>query len=462
MIYDNVTLMSEERVMVTERDLLRMDVIARAARRELTAGEVARMLGLSVRQVRRLIRVHREKGAMGLVHGNRGRGSTRRLPETTRAQVMALLRTDYVDYNTRHIRDELEEEHGLCLSYATVRRLREAAGIPSPYSHRVRRHRLRRERGAQEGMLLQADGSDHDWLEGRGPQLTLIAYIDDATGQIVGATFREQEDAVGYLQVLWEICRRQGVPRMLYTDRHTILRSPRKATLEQKLRGETPKSQVGRALEQLGIEHIPARSPQAKGRVERLFGTLQDRLVKALRREGATSREGANRVLARYIPRHNRHFARPAAQPQSAYRPWPEGLVAKQIFAFHYERVVGNDNTFAFGGLRLPIAPGPRRCSYARARVTVHLHLDGELCVYYQGERIARFAHAPHVPVRVDRFTPAEPIPLPPTVGPEPEEEPTPVEPPRPPVRPGPDHPWRKPYKSQEQKQGDIFIDKSG
>jgi transposase len=186
--------MDTQRVEVTPYELLRMDIISRVAHGQTTAVQAAGALDLSVRQIRRLVHSFREEGTKGLIHGNRGRPSPRRIPDAVRTQVMALLRGIYLDYNTSHARDELEDEHGIGLSYASVRRLRREAGLHSPKSHRVATHRHRRERAAREGLLLQADGSDHDWLEGRGPRMCLIAFIDDATGRIAGGCFRQAED----------------------------------------------------------------------------------------------------------------------------------------------------------------------------------------------------------------------------------------------------------------------------
>lgn len=433
--------MSEGRY-VTQKDWLRIDLVQRAASGQLTAPQVAQALGISLRQVRRLIASSRQKGAEGLIHGNRGRISPARLPADTRERVLRLLRSEYADYNTAQARDDLEEVHGIRLSYAALYRLRRAAGLASPRHYRVAAHRTRRQRAAQEGLLLQADGSPHDWLEGRGPRLTLIAYIDDATGQVLGATFREQEDVVGYLEVLRAVCTTCGVPHSLYTDRHTLFGPPPEATIAQKLRGEPPQSHFQRALETLGIVRIPAHSPQAKGRIERLFGTLQDRLPKELRRAGACTRAQANQVLAAYLPRFNARFARPAAQTPPAYRPWPADLVPERVFGFHYERTVAADNTIAFAGLHLPIPPGPAHRHYARARVALCQQLDGRLDIYYQGERLASYAHAPDVPVRVDHFVPAEPIRYAPTdVSPPPR---APARGRRPASRPADDHPWRR------------------
>lgn len=431
----------EKKVTVTDRELLRIDLVSRAARRELCARVVADGLGISVRQVRRLIQAYRMKGAAGLIHGNRGRVSPRRTPDATRQQIIDLLRSDYTDYNTSALHDVLQDEHGVRISYTALRHIRMAAGFPSPRRYRVRAHRRRRERAAQEGLLLQIDGSSHAWLEDRGPRLALIAFIDDATGKITGAIFRDQEDVIGYLQVLSHTCQTYGLPHSLYTDRHTIFQSPKNPTLQQKLRGEKPLSQFGRVLAQLGIQHIAAQSPQAKGRIERLFGTLQDRLVKELRRCHATTRQQANQVLQQYIPKFNARFGKPPRQPDSAYRPWPQGLRPEFVLALRYERTVANDHTISFGGLRLPLMPARHRRNFVKARVQLFLHLDGQLTIHYQDQTLGSFAHDPDHPVRANHFVPAEPIHyLPTVIAPSPPK-------PRSPTRPGPTHPWRYPYK---------------
>jgi transposase len=248
-----------------------------------TGREAASLLGLSTRQFRRLIAAFRKEGAAGLAHGNRGRQSPMKTPDEVCQRVWALARGEYSDYNDTHFTEKLTEVHGIDLSRSTVRRLRRAIGQGSPRKRRAPHHRKRRDRYSQAGMLLQLDGSTHDWLEGRGPHLTLIAAIDDATGQVPYALFREEEDAAGYFELMLAISHSHGLPQAVYSDRHTIFQSPKKATLQQKLAGERPRSQFGRLMDELGIELIAALSPQAKGRIERLFGTLQDRLTKELR-----------------------------------------------------------------------------------------------------------------------------------------------------------------------------------
>jgi hypothetical protein len=354
-----------------------------------------------------------------------------------------LAKETYRDYNDCHFTEELAEKHGIQLSRSSVRRIRRQAKLKSPRKRRSPRHRSRRERRAQAGMLLQTDGSRHNWLEGRGPWLSLIAYIDDATNEVSGAIFREEEDAAGYFLGLQEICLQNGIPGAIYADQHTIFQSPTKATLEQELAGEQPRSQFGRLLAELGIELIVARSPQAKGRIERLWGTFQDRLVKALREAGASNLEEANQVLKGFLPRHNQRFRVKPDQEGTAYVPWPKQYRAKDYFCFKHTRTVTNDNTVPFDGHRLQIPPGTKRKSYAKAKVQIQQHLDGRLEIHYQGKRLATFQPADASPVRVNRFalfstdeTSDRHI----------RSVPVAKSNQRKPFKPAADHPWRKPF----------------
>jgi hypothetical protein len=228
----------------------------------------------------------------------------------------------------------------------------------------------------------------------------------------------------------------------LYSDRHTIFESSKEATLEQKLAGEAPLSHFGRTLRLLGIGRIAAQSPQAKGRVERLFGTLQDRLVKELRRAGAHTLAEANRLLAAYVPRFNTRFARPPAVAQPAYSRWPRHLSSAHVFACHYTRTVANDNTIAFDNLHLPIPPTSERRNWAHAQLDLYLHYSGTLRIEYQQQTIASYKHDSSVSIRVDHFVPAVPIRYAPT----PDTRPPLAEKPskmRVTVTPAADHPWR-------------------
>lgn len=385
----------------------RMYVIQSVDEGRMTALQASLELGLSVRQIRRLISTYRQEGAVGLVHGNRDKPSPRRLNSEQEQRIVTLIKQQFRDYNTLHLRQELQEQFAITISYSSLYRLRLRARLLSPRTRRVPKHRSRREPRQTAGDMLQTDASTHDWLEGRGPHLSLVAYIDDATNQIVGATFREQEDATGYMLVLRDICLQQGVPLSIYADRHTIFQSPAKPTIEQTLKGEEPLTQFGRVLKQLDVRLIPALSPQAKGRVERLFETLQDRLVKFLRSHNACSCQEANLLLPTYLAQHNAHFMHPSMLREVSYRPWMDGVDPGAIFCFVYKRMVAGDNTITFDGHHLQIPPGPHRRSYARASVEVRLHLHGDLSVHFENQLIASFMPLDNRPVRADHFVPA-------------------------------------------------------
>jgi len=245
------------------------------------------------------------------------------------ARVVELATSTYAGFNRQHLTEMLAEHHGIVLSRPTVHRILATAGVAPIRHRRPARHRQRRDRYPREGMLLQVDGSRHDWLEGRGPYLTLIGGIDDATGLVPWACFREQEDSQGYFQLFREVVRRRGIPMAVYSDQHSIFYSVKKApTLEEQLTGRRTPTQVGRLLEELGTRWIRARSPQAKGRVERLWGTFQDRLTSELRLAGASTQEEASVVLERYLARHNRRFTVPPADPTPALAALAQGKVS--------------------------------------------------------------------------------------------------------------------------------------
>lgn len=434
----------DKEVTLTVREQKRLFVITEVVAGRWTAAEAAAKLGLSLRQMRRVLAAFRRDGPAGLVHGNRGRATSRRIPPEIREQVIDLTSTRYPDYNDYHLTETLAEEHGIALSRSSVRRIRREAGLPGPRKRRSPRHRSWRERSPQRGMLLQIDGSKHDWLEGRGPKLCLIAAIDDATGEIPWAVFRPEEDAAGYFLLLQHIFQTHGLPLAIYADRHTIFQSPKKASIAEELAGKPPRSQFGRLLDELDIQLIKAHSPQAKGRIERLFETLQDRLLKTLRQGGATSVDDANHVLPGFLPRFNARFGVPPTEEQSAFRPWPTGLQPDDVLCFKHERVVANDNTISFSGQRLPIEPDSHRRSYAHCRVEARQLLNGQLLVCYQGKPLARFKPLLAGPPAVGRFTPADPQPVKARITPSKHSHQPRA--PRPANKPASDHPWRKPF----------------
>src|SRR6516225_9960067 len=258
--------MIRETITLNQKEQHRVHILTRLQGGILRAAEAASLLGLSVRHLRRLLARFRRHGAAAVSHGNRGRPSHRRLTAAVRAQVLTLARTTYAGVNDHHLTELLRLHHGICLSRPTVQRLLRGAGLPSPRRRRPPRHRRRRERMPQTGLLVQMDGSHHPWLEDRGPRLVLLAAIDDATGRVLAAVFRLEEDAHGYFLLLGQLIRRYGLPAAVYTDRHGIFhRDPRTPpTLSEQLAGRLASTQVGRALQELGIRWIGARSPKPR------------------------------------------------------------------------------------------------------------------------------------------------------------------------------------------------------
>lgn len=374
----------------------RWDVVQRIAAGKLTTSEAAEVLRLSTRQVRRLRRRTEVEGRAALVHGNRGRPPVHTIDAAIRARILTLRRTTYRDFNDAHFAEKLAQEtRPIEVSVRTVRRILRAGGIGSVWHRRPRQHRRRRDRKPQRGLMLLWDGSRHRWLEERGPVLTLVAAIDDASSELLpGGIFVEQECALAYLQLLQTIATDCGLPASIYMDQHGALkRNDDHWTLAEERRGRQDPTQVGQALEALGITPIYALSPQAKGRVERLWGTLQDRLASELRLAGARTAADATAVLARYRPEHNRRFAIAPADTTAAWRPVRRELDLGRVCSFRYEATVLKDNTVRLGGLVLDIPPGPRRRSYADRRVEVRQLLDGSWRVYL-GDRVIATAPA--------------------------------------------------------------------
>ena len=370
----------------------RLEAVERIAKGELTVGQAAQVLGLSARQVRRVRRAVKKRREQGVVHGNSGRIPANRLAEKIRRRIVELRRKKYEGFNDHHFTEKLEEVEGVKVSRSSVQRMLRAAGIGPPRKRRPPRHRRRRDRKAQAGLMVLWDGSSHDWLDGRGPMLCLMGSVDDASSELLpGAHFVEQECAAGYLTVLKAIAEEKGLPWSAYMDQHgSLKRNDEHWTLEEELRGEQDPTQVGRALKSFEIEVIYALSPQAKGRVERLWGTLQDRLVSELRLAGATNAAEANRVLERFRPDYNRRFAVSPADPAPAWRAVCRGTDLDRVCSFYYEATVLNDNTVHLGGIVvIDVPPGPRKRSYAKERVEVRQILDGSWRVYLGDALIA-------------------------------------------------------------------------
>lgn len=383
---------------MTAKEQHRAWVLTKVLAGELTMAEAAATLGLSERQLWRLRVPFRRLGPGALVHGNRDKPSPRRIDAALRGRIVELRRTTYADVNDTHFTELLEDPEKIVVSRATVRRILRAEGLGSPRRRRPPKHRSRRPRMAAEGLLLQLDGSTHDWLQGRGPWLTLVGGIDDATGTVPAAVFRDQEDAAGYLTILRDTVKGSGIPGAVYRDRHGAFAPTNPGRTEP---GEPEAlSQLGRALVELGIGSVVARSPQAKGRIERLWGTFQDRLVVELRLAGVTDRDGANEFLASFLPRFNARFAVPAEDPAPAWRAVPDDVRLERIFVFKYRCKVARDHTVRLDGQVLQLPKGRGGSGYAGKQVEVHVRLDGSI-VAFDGERELVATPAPPDPAQL-------------------------------------------------------------
>ena len=383
----------------------KLDVVERLERGELTIAEGAQVLGLCRRQMQRIRKQVKSKGARGVLHGNAGREPTHKTGARLREQIVVLRQGKYEGFNDQHFTEKLREVEGLSLSRETVRRILRDEGIEAARKRRAPKHRRRRDRRAQSGQMILWDGSRHDWLETRGPRLCLMGAIDDATGELLpGAHFTEQESTVGYLRVLHEVVTQKGVPLSVYMDRHAALkRNDDNWTLEEQLAGRQEPTHVKRALDDLGIQVIYALSAQAKGRVERLWGTLQDRLVSELRLAKACTAAEADAVLETYRFAHNKRFAVSAKESHSAWRSYTAKLPPHDICALQYVRMVNNNNTVKIGKVIIDIPKQPRRGTFAKATVMVCHLLSGRYHVYLKDELIG--IGQGQVPIKSDSKT---------------------------------------------------------
>jgi transposase len=414
---------------MSTRELRRAGVLARVAAQTLTLNAAAVLMAVSYWQAKRLYRRYRLGGAKGLQHRSAGRASNRAVSRRRRARVLALIRTKYSGrvgerFGPTLAAEHLASEDGVTVDHETLRRWMLAAGLWSRARKRSP-HRQRRERKAHRGELVQLDGSLHAWFEGRGPHACLLTLVDDATGTTLGQ-FSAQETiwaAVGVLR-LW--LAQYGVPRALYTDwKNVYVRVP---TAEERATGAVPLTQFGRMCAALGIQIIPASSPQAKGRIERNHGTHQDRLVKKLRRRRIQDLDTANAfVAAEYWAEHNARFARPPAAVDDFHQRAPSARALAAIFQLETRRVVSNDWVVRYRNRllqlhrRTPLPP-------ARSMVLVREDATGALTIQYRGARVA------YTDI-TDRPAPTSRAPVAPgPVGPTPRSS-----------RPCGDHPWRRP-----------------
>jgi transposase len=381
--------MQKEVIEISQKELTRYEVLRRVNDGTISLKEASYYMGVSYRQA---IRINKDaKGGISfLTHGNRGKTASNRLSEDIRSRVLELSQGDYKEFNDTHFTEELAKL-GINISRETVRAIRRSAGIAPKRKRRPKKHHKRRSRKTSEGLMMLWDGSPHKWFGKDYPSCCLMAAMDDSTGKILALLFCENECSWAYLNILRQVVKKHGIPCSIYQDKHTALkRNDNFWSIEEELAGRQEPTQVGLALDDLGIKPIFANSPQAKGRIERLFETLQDRLVAELVMGGITSIEAANEyVNCGYIDRFNERFA-VSALDKHRWRRLEAGMDIDKICSFRYSAKVANDNAVRFCGLIFDIAEGPRGRSYARCEVELRQLLDGSWRIYYDDKLIAK------------------------------------------------------------------------
>jgi transposase len=343
--------MKQEVICMTQKQFKTHEVIARACEGILTVGEAAEALGISERQIIRKKKRYREEGAAASIHRNSLRVPANRLPDETAAKIVELKRSDkYADCNFRHFRELLAELHGIEISYTALRCLLKSRGIGSPIRRRRFKPHRRRKRRPQAGLLLQVDATPFAWFKGDQRKYALCGGIDDATGQITGLFMCRNECLHGYFETFRRTIRNYGVPVSVYADRHTIFQSPNKAKAEIDPKIKANDTQFGRALKELGVTLIAARSPQAKGRIERLWGTLQSRLPVEFAVRGITTADAANEFLESYVYAFNSEFAVEPENAESMFSKPKEGLNLDCVLCVKEQRAVDSGGVFSYGG----------------------------------------------------------------------------------------------------------------
>jgi hypothetical protein len=406
----------EDRVIMSVKELRRVHVIRQTREKKLTQVQAGILLGLTPRHIRRLIERVTQAGDQGLAHRGRGKPSNRRIPEKVQTKALTLYAQRYGDFGPTLAAEKLAERHGITLSAETVRGWLLAKGV-THFQRRKRPHRAWRERKAHVGELVQLDGSHHDWLEGRGPRCVLMAYIDDASSRVY-ARFYAYEGTIPAMDSFTRYVQQYGMPLAIYADKHSTYHSPAEPTVAEQLAGVEPMSQFGRALGELGVELIPAHSPQAKGRVERLFKTFQDRLIKELRLAGGSTLDEANRFLEDYLPIYNQRFSVHPVQPADLHRPRPASRELDRSLCIKTTRCLRRDWTVAHHGHLYQVQTNVRA-----THVQVEERVDGTMRMTHKGRALVYHA----ITARPVKAVEAKK-----------------VHPPRCPVTPRPDHPWRQ------------------
>ena len=382
----------EDRLLMRPQEWKRLHLIYQALEKKIQQKQAAELAGLSARQMRRLMKRVRQEGDRGILHRKRGQPSNRRLAEKVRQKVLGLFEKKYGDLGPTLASEKLEVIDRVRIHPETLRLWLRQAEIPYP-RRKARAQRRWRPRRSCFGEMVQIDGSHHDWLEGRGPKLVLMGYIDDATNT-VHARFYDHEGTRPALDSFSRYVQQYGIPLSVYLDNHSTYKSTQAASIQEQLEGlKASESQFQRAMKELGVEVIHAYSPAAKGRIERLFQTFQDRLVKEMRLSQINTVEQANAFLETYLPSHNQRFRVRAAQPADLHRPLGARRDLHSILCLKTQRHLNADRTVVHGGKRYQIQDRLRASS-----LTVEEHLDNSLHLRHQGREIS-YREIPPQPV---------------------------------------------------------------
>lgn len=372
---------------MSTRELDRLQVLVRVTERRLTQREAAQQLGLSERQLRRLLAAYRAHGVAGITSARRGKRSNNRLPDALRSHVLGLVRERYADFGPTFAAEKLDEQHGLRVSVGTLRTWMSEAGIWVPRAQRRRRVHQPRQRRECFGELIQIDGSLHHWFEDRAERCVLLVYIDDATGALMQLWFCDVESTFNYFEATRRYLERHGKPVALYSDKASVFRVNAKSSLD----GYT---QFGRAMGELNIDTMCANSPQAKGRVERVNATLQDRLVKELRLAGIDSIDEANRFAVGFIEKFNQRFARPALASRDAHRPLLDSDVLPEVFTWKEKRKVSRALAVHYKRVMYLLQDSAEARAAIGQQVDMVEQQDGEVSIYFRGAQLK--AHSLH------------------------------------------------------------------
>lgn len=371
----------EDIIMMNQKELKRLHLIYKILEKKLKQVNAATILRLSTRQIRRITKRIRQEGDRGIVHRSRGRPSNRKLPPRLKDKAIKLYQAKYQGFGPTLATEELEQTDKIKLSDETLRNWLIAEGLWQK-SRKSRKHRLWRERKHHFGEMLQLDGSHHDWLEGRGPQCVLMGYIDDATNNVF-ARFYAYEGTFPAMDSFKRYLKRYGIPQSIYLDKHTTYKSTAKPTLEDELNNTQPLSQFERAVKELGVELIHAQSPQAKGRIERLFGTFQDRLIKKMRLANIKTIEQANRFLIHYLPKHNQRFRVSPLEKGNLHRPLPQNIKLDKVLSIKTEHSLRNDFTILHNRQLYQILEPT-----TAKKVTLEERINGTMLITYNGKSL--------------------------------------------------------------------------